>query len=192
MSSIGDWLYDLFGSNGDVGLLLCIFLIFFIDALVFPTFPELFFVGAFMYRPDLSFGLELLAIAIIAEVVGVFILYYVVEHIRIPNRIQRIVHKYIDFLILGDERLVLLNRIAPMIPFCGAFISIAGWNIKKSLVYVVIGCVAKYGVIMLMSNFFFGYFSSDDAQWYTLIFIVAVLAISFTLSIFYKKKNAIG
>jgi len=78
-----------------------------------------------------------------------------------------------------------------MIPFCGAFIRIVKWDFKKSLLYVVIGCVVKYGVIMLMSNFFFNYFGSSQAQWFTLIFIFAVIAISFVLSIIYKKKNAI-
>jgi hypothetical protein len=192
MFNIGDWVYGLFGSNGELGLLLCIFLIFLIDALVFPTLPELFFVLAFMYRPDIPFGLELLGVVIIAEVVGVAVLYIVVGHLRIPKRIERLVKKYTDFLVLGDERLILLNRIAPMIPFCGAFIRIVGWDIKKSMLYVVIGGIAKYGLIMLLNNFFFGYFGSSEAQTITLVFIFAVIAVSFILSIFYKKKNAIS
>lgn len=190
MSSIGDLLYDLFGTN-ELGLLLAVFFIFLIDAIIFPALPELFFVGAYMYDPNLLFGIELLCIALVAEVLGVAILYSIVSRIRIPKRIDRIVNKYIDFLVLGDERLILLNRIAPMIPFCGAFIRIAGWDIKKSLLFVGIGCIAKYGLIMLMSDFFFGYFSSDDAQLYTLLFIFVVIGVSFLLSMFYKKKNAI-
>ncbi|MCL1811774.1 MAG: hypothetical protein FWG41_06150 [Methanomassiliicoccaceae archaeon] len=192
MLNIGEWIYDLFGSNGEWGILLCIFLIFLVDALIFPTLPELFFVLSFMYRPELSFGIELLGVAIIAELIGVGVLYLVVGRINIPKRIEKMVNKYLDFLILGDERLILLNRVAPMIPFCGAFIRIAKWNIKKSLLYVVIGCVVKYGVIILMSDFFFGYFGSDEAQIFTLIFVFAVIAISFILSVLYKKKNAIG
>jgi hypothetical protein len=192
MSSIGEWIYGVFGSGGEWGILLALFFIFLIDALIFPALPELFFVFGFMYKSEISFGLELLAVAVSAEIIGVAVLYYIVGHIRIPKRIERLVNKYIDFLILGDERLILLNRIAPMIPFCGAFVRIAGWDIKRSLLYVVIGGVVKYGVIMLMADFFFSYFSSDDAQWYTLVFVFAVIAVSFVLSILYKKKNAMA
>ena len=192
MFSIGDWIYGLFGSNGELGILLCIFLIFLVDALIFPTLPELFFVLSFMYRPELSFGIELLGVAIIAELIGVMVLYWVVGHIRVPKRVERIVNKYLDFLVLGDERLILLNRVAPMIPFCGAFIRIAKWDLKKSLLYVVVGCVVKYGIIMLMSNFFFGFFGSSQAQMFTLVFVFAVIIVSFILSLVYKKKNAIG
>lgn len=191
MSSISDWLYSIFGDSGDMGMLIIVFLIFFIDAVVFPALPELFFVIAFMYKSELGFGLEILAVALIAELFGVWLLYFIVSHIRIPKRVEKIVHKYIDFLILGDERLVLLNRVAPMIPFCGAFISIAGWDIKRSLLYVFIGGLVKYGIILCMSDFFFEYFSSNDAQLYTLIFIFAVIIISFILSIFYKRKNGL-
>ncbi|MDR3075478.1 MAG: hypothetical protein LBU30_05535 [Candidatus Methanoplasma sp.] len=192
MFNIGDWIYGLFGSNGELGILLCVFLIFFIDALVFPTLPELFFVLSFRHRPEMSFGLELLAVAIIAEILGVALLYFIVGHVKIPKRIEKVVNKYIGFLVLGDERLILLNRIAPMFPFCGAFIKIAGWDIKKSLLYVVIGCVAKYGVILLVSDFFFGYFGTGEATLFTVIFTFAIIAISFILSVVYKKKNAIG
>lgn len=191
MFSIGDWIYGFFGSSGEWGLLLCIFLIFLIDALVFPTLPELFFVIAFMYEPDFMFGMELLGVAIAAELIGVTALYLVVGYLKIPKRIEKLINKYVEFLLLGDERLILLNRIAPMIPFCGAFIRIVKWDLKKSLLYVVIGCVVKYGVIMLMSNFFFNYFGSSQAQWFTIIFIIAVIAISSILSVVYKKKNAI-
>ncbi len=173
-------------------MLLCIFLIFLVDALVFPTLPELFFVISFMYRPELSFGLELLTVAIIAEIIGVAVLYLIVSHVRIPQRVERVVNKYIGFLVLGDERLILLNRVAPMIPFCGAFIKIAGWNFKRSMLYVVVGCVVKYGLILLMNDFFFRYFSGNDAEIYTIAFILAVIVISFILSTFYKKKNAIS
>ncbi|MDR1405512.1 MAG: hypothetical protein LBJ20_08120 [Candidatus Methanoplasma sp.] len=190
MSGIGDWIFSLFGSNGEWGLLLCIFIIFLVDALVFPTLPELFFVLSFMYRPEISFGLELLTVAIAAEILGVAVLYFIAGRIKIPARIERMVGKYIGFLVLGDERLILLNRIAPMIPFCGAFIKIAGWDLKKSILYIVIGCLAKYGVIMLMSDFFFGYFGSDEAQMFTVIFIFAVIAASFMISVVYKRRTA--
>jgi len=192
MINIGEWIYGLIGSDGGPALVLCIFLIFLLDAVFFPTLPEFFYVSAFFYDPSLSFGLFLLAAAIAAETLGLVILYLIVGKLRVPKRINNAVNKYIGFLVLGDERLLLLNRIAPMIPFSGAFVRIAGWDIKKSVFYVLLGCILKYGTILLMSNFFHNYYSSGEAQTYTLIFIIAVVVISFTASVIVKKRKGIG
>lgn len=190
MMNISQWLYDLFGNN-ELGMILCIFLIFLLDALIFPTLPELFFAMGCMYNPSLIFGIQLLATAILAEVIGILVLYFIVKNIKIPTKIEKITNKYTGFLVLSDERLLLLNRVAPMIPFAGAFIAIMKWNLKKSLTYVVIGCFIKYGIIMLLSNMFYKYFSSDVATTITLIFIILVIAISFILSFVYKKKEGL-
>lgn len=186
MFNIGDAIIDLFGSN-EWGLLLCVFLIFFIDSF-FPTFPELFFVFAFMYDPTTIFGLELLIIAIVAEVLGAVTLYYITGRLKIPKKIENAATKYIDFLVLGNERLLLLNRIAPMIPFSGAFIRILGWNLKKSIMYIILGCVIKYGSILVMSDFFFSYFNAGTAQTYTILFIIILIAISFGFSLIRRKR----
>lgn len=49
--SLGDWLFGLFDGMGDAGVVLCIFLLFLIDALLFPTLPELFMVLGFGSNP---------------------------------------------------------------------------------------------------------------------------------------------
>ena len=194
-TNIGQIIYDLFGDNGDLGVLLCIFLIFLLDALLVPTLPELFFILGFMagaeHNTPIVFGCELLLMAILAELVGILSLYYVVKHIRIPKKIEKLVDTYTKFLVMGDERLLLLNRIAPMIPFAGAFIAIAKWNLKKSIFYIVLGCVLKYGIIMLLSNMFLDFFSSDQAQLFMIIMIVVVIAVSMVLSIVVKKRHGI-
>ena len=194
-TNIGQIIYDLFGDNGDLGVLLCIFLIFLLDALLVPTLPELFFILGFMagaeHNTPIVFGCELLLMAILAELVGILSLYYVVKHIRIPKKIEKLVDTYTKFLVMGDERLLLLNRIAPMIPFAGAFIAIAKWDLKKSIFYIVLGCVLKYGIIMLLSNMFLDFFSSDQAQLFMIIMIVVVIAVSMVLSIVVKKRHGI-
>lgn len=193
--NIGQVIYDLFGDNGDLGVLLCIFLIFLLDALLVPTLPELFFILGFMagaeHNTPIVFGCELLLMAILAELVGILSLYHVVKHIRIPKKIEKLVDTYTKFLVMGDERLLLLNRIAPMIPFAGAFIAIAKWDLKKSIFYIVLGCVLKYGIIMLLSNMFLDFFSSDQAQLFMIIMIVVVIAVSMVLSIVVKKRHGI-
>ena len=88
-----------------------------------------------------------------------------------------------------DEILLLLNRIAPMIPFAGAFIAIAKWDLKKSMFYIVLGCVLKYGIIMLLSNMFLDFFNSDQAQLFMIIMIVVVIAVSMIMSFVIKKRH---
>lgn len=194
-TNIGQIIYDLFGDNGDLGVLLCIFLIFLLDALLVPTLPELFFILGFMagaeHNTPIVFGCELLLVAILAELVGILSLYYVVKHIRIPKKIEKLVDTYTKFLVMGDERLLLLNRIAPMIPFAGAFIAIAKWDLKKSMFYIVLGCFLKYGIIMLLSNMFLDFFNSDQAQLFMIIMIVVVIAVSMIMSFVIKKRHGL-
>ena len=183
-------MYGFFGPYGGWGVLLCIMLIFLIDALVFPTLPELFFVIGFMYNPTPIFGLELLFVAAIGELIGITALYFVVEKIRIPVKIKNIADRYVNFLVVSDERILLVNRVAPMIPFAGAFISIIdSWKLSRALFYIVLGCFLKYGVILLMSGFFYAYFSGEAAQTYTIIFVFAVIIVSFIASFLKKKKK---
>lgn len=187
---LSDWLFGLFSGMGDPGIVLCVFLLFLIDALVFPTLPELFMVLGFGANPTWEFAVVLLCVAIVAELVGVFTLYYVVSRIRVPERISRIARKYIDFLVFSDEKIILVNRVAPMIPFLGAFIAmIDTWDRRKCAAYIVIGCIAKYGVILAASGFFLNYLGTDTAQTVTLAFVVAIIVISFIAS-FYKKRKS--
>ncbi|MDO5853720.1 MAG: hypothetical protein Q4Q62_06710 [Thermoplasmata archaeon] len=189
--SITETLFGLFSGMGDEGVVICIFLLFLIDALLFPTLPELFMVLAYDGH-SWEFGLLLLGVAILAELVGVFSLYFIVSKVRVPERISRIANKYVDFLAFSDERIILLNRVAPMIPFLGAFIAmIDRWDRAKCALYIVIGCVVKYGVILLASGFFSTYLGSDISQHVTLVFIFAVIIISFALSIYRKRKEGL-
>lgn len=187
---MGEFIYNLFGDYGDIGVMIGIFLIFLIDALIFPALPEVFFILGFDYHPTLEYGACLILMAVLAELVGIFTLYYVVKHIRIPSRISKIVEKYTDFLFVSDEKIFLVNRIAPMIPFAGAFIALIDkWDPKKCALYIVIGCIIKYGVILLATNFFYDYFGGDTALKVTILFILIVIGISIAAS-FLKKKKA--
>lgn len=190
MEAIGDVLFGIFGADGGWGVVLCIFLIFFIDALLFPTLPELFFILGFSYDPSIEFGLLLLGAAVIAEWIGIFSLYYITEHIRIPQKVTRVVGKYKDFLLVSDERLLLLNRIAPTVPFAGAFISIVKWDLKKSWFYITVGCILKYGVIMLLSDQMYKYYA-ESATTMTIVMLVVILAVSFVLSYVVKKRKGL-
>ena len=188
---IGDWLYGVFGPYGYIGILVFIFLLFYIDSLIFPTLPEVFFILSFMYDPTLYWGMILLLVGAVAEFAGVTSLYLVVERIRVPERIRSVADKYSKFLILNDERMILVNRVAPVMPFTGAFISlIESWEIKRAWFYLILGYVLKYGAILLFANFFFAFFSGPQAEVLSIVMIIIVMAVSLFMA--YRKKKREG
>lgn len=190
--NFGDWLFSLFDGFGPEWVLLCIGLLFLLDALLVPTLPEVFFIMGFDRQPTALFGAELLGVAIIGELIGIFTLYYVVKHIRVPKKISRIADKYVNFLIVSDEKALLMNRVAPMIPFAGAFIALVdSWDPRKCVFYIVTGCILKYGAILLASGFFYSFFTGRMAQQMMLIFIIAVIVVSFVASYVKKRKNGL-
>ena len=188
---IGDWLYGVFGPYGYIGILVFIFLLFYIDSLIFPTMPEVFFILSFMYDPTPYWGMILLLVGAVAEFAGVTSLYLVVERIRVPERIRSVADKYSKFLILNDERMILVNRVAPVMPFTGAFISlIESWEIKRAWFYLILGYVLKYGAILLFANFFFAFFSGPQAEVLSIVMIIIVMAVSLFMA--YRKKKREG
>ena len=147
MAGITDIIISIFNPTNVVGGLICISLLFYIDAIIFPTVPELFTVGIFASQTQIStlgFGLLILVTIAISEVLGFCTLYYIVRKVKVPRLIQRGVDKFQAFLIYPDERMILVNRVAPIVPFLGAFASLCNWSLKKSLTYVLIGGVIKY------------------------------------------------
>ena len=189
MIDIGGWMMDIFGPHGAIGIAIVIFLIFYIDAVFFPTLPEIFFIIGFMYDPTPIWGITILIVVSLAEAAGLCTLYCIVEKIGVPERIKNIADKYADFLIVSDEKMLLVNRVAPMLPFAGAFVSlIHSWTFKRALVYNFIGCYLKYGIILLFANFFYSYFGSQEAQWYTIAFVLIVMVLSIIASIYKRRK----
>ena len=183
-------MYDLFGPYGYVGVIIFVFLVFYIDSVIFPTLPEIFFIMGFMYHPTAPWALVILATAIVSEIAGVLTIYAIVEYVHVPKKIRWAVNKYAEFLIVSDERAILINRFAPLIPFTGAFISIIdSWKISRGLFYLVIGCVLKYGLILLFANFFYAYFQGPEADWITIGFVIAVMIISLIATYYRKKKR---
>ena len=181
---------DIFGPYGMAGVIAMVFVAFLIDATVFPFLPEIFIIIGFAYEPTPEFAVVLLLTAIVAECLGNTLLYCAVEKFGLPKRLKRIMNKYVSILIMSDERMMLLNRIAPMIPYSGAFISvIESWKLSRALFYIVIGCILKYGLILSMSTFFYSYFTSDVAQYVMIGFVLFILAISLIASYIRKKRT---
>jgi len=181
-------LYDLFNVMGTPGLLLFIFLLFYIDAIIIPTLPELFTVIIFMANPQPWFAVLILITIMVAEFLGLTTLYLIVKNVRVPGKIENAVHKYRDFLLVRDERMIIINRFAPVLPFMGAFVAICGWSYKKSILYTLGSGVIKYGAILALSNLFFVYFSEGTAGTVTIAMVIVILIMSLIVSIYRKKK----
>ena len=180
---------DIFGPYGAVGVFLMVLCAFILDATVVPALPEIFIIVGFSYDPTPGFAVVLIIAAILGECIGNIILYTVVEKIGLPKKLKTVMNKYVGILFVSDERMMLVNRIAPVIPYSGAFISvIETWTLRRALFYITLGCVLKYGLILSMSTFFYQYFTSDVAQTKMIVFVIAIIAISLIASYIRKKK----
>jgi ABC-type phosphate/phosphonate transport system permease subunit len=188
---IGYIVADLFGPLGAIGGVLCILLLFYIDAVIFPTLPELFtvlvFVQGYGLDPILLAALLLLAIAV-GEVAGLLTLYEVVRRLRVPARLQRAIMSYRDFLVCQDEKMILINRVAPVLPFMGAFVALCHWDLKRSVLYLLVGGMTKYGLILLLSGFFLAYMEKGTATTVTIIMVLVVIVLSFIATIIRKNR----
>lgn len=183
-------LFDWFLGFGLAFTLLGLFVILVIDAIIFPALPELFAVLAFLIDPSLEWGIVLLITVCIAEITGNTILYSLVKWKKLPNFVEKAIKKWTGFIIFNDERIILLNRVAPVLPFTGAFIATCKWDYKKSMLYLAIGGLLKYSALFAMVAFFDYRFESEDAQIFSLAAVVIVICLSLAVSFIIKKRKA--
>jgi hypothetical protein len=189
MLDIGQTIFQTLQPLGTEGLLFCVFILFFIDAIVFPTLPELFAVIIFMVQPTVPFALLVLGTIAAAELLGTSVLFLVIKNVKIPKRIRAAADKYCGMLFVKNEKIVLLNRVAPVLPFMGAFAAICNWNMRKVLTYTFAGGMLKYGAILAMSSLFFAYMSTGMAETVTMGLVIGVIVISLALSVIKNRKE---
>lgn len=191
---IGDFIYNITGGN-ILLLLIGVFLIFYLDAMVLTILPEVLILFFFASRPDgvsISVWIVLLLImACIGDVGGNYTVYLLFKKVkRYHNWAYDMMRKYVGLLVLKDEKLILLNRVAPALPMCGAFMAACGWNVKRSLFYVFIGGIIKYSIILFLFGFLDWIYPVDTAFWITFSSVVVFLIISFFLGRHERKKLA--
>ena len=81
-----------------------------------------------------------------------------------------------------------MNRVAPIVPFTGAFIATCKWSYRRSMLYLVIGGAAKYGFLLTLVGFLQVNFNPETAQLFTIIALFLIIGISFISSWLYKKR----
>lgn len=197
MEDVGGILFNFFGPLGPAWGLVFIFILFYVDAIVFPTLPELFVVLIFMgYEAQstgflIGYGVAMLLIIAVAEVAGLLTLYLVVTKAKLGRfrpKITSVVMNYRRFLVIQDERMILVNRLAPILPYMGAFVALSGWDLRRSIFYVILGGMIKYGIILTMSGYFFKVFSQGTAQTATIALVIAIILISLVVSLIRRRR----
>jgi len=190
---VGEAIINTFDSWGAIGMLVALTLIIMIDGVGFPTLPEFWMIWIYSTNPD-SFwwGFAVVVVSSCASLLGNFTLYSLVKLARLPRRIKKVMQRYLDFIIVHDERLLLLNRLAPIVPYTGAFIAVSNWNLKKCVLYLVTGAVARSSVWVLISWQLMGQLADEVAPWITAGCALLVLLISLIVSVIYRKRKGIG
>jgi len=200
MASLDEFLAALFASLGPVGSLFALLLIFALDAALFPALPEVWIVVTYTYRPEvldpLLWAALLLGVGIAGDVLGTTFLYLMVRRIlirgrRMPGWLERGMKRWTTFLVVRDERLILLNRVAPVIPFVGAFIATLGWDYRRSMAYVAVGGMAKYAILLFVVFAIGVAYNPSTARWITLGVVVVVVALSVLASSLYRRRHGL-
>jgi len=196
---LADAIAGAFGVLGPVGMPLALYLIFLADAAVFPALPEVWIAFFLPLYPlgwtPWSWALGLLAMAVAGEFSGNALLWWVVKRFfvskgRWPRFLEKGMRKWTQFLLVKDERIILVNRVAPVVPMVGAFIAVMGWNVPRSLAYVVVGAAAKYGLLLALLGTVLAAYDRETAQWITLGAILVVIGVSAASSFVYRRRLA--
>jgi membrane protein DedA with SNARE-associated domain len=124
----------------------------------------------------------------LASLGGNFTLYSFVKLVKVPRRVERIMKRYLNFIIVHDERVLLLNRAAPILPYTGAFMAVSNWNLKKCVLYLFIGAMAKSSLVVVIAWLSFDNLRAEVAPWVSLGLVLTVLLVSLTVSFIYKKR----
>ena len=187
---IGEDIINMFASLGDLGMLLAMTVIIWIDGTAFPTLPEVWMIFLFGAHPDsFAWGAILVIVASAASLLGNFTLYALVRVAKLPKWVQKKMKQYTDFLIVKDEKLLLLNRLAPIVPYTGAFIAVCNWNVRKCAVYIFASAIVKFSIIILISWASFESVKEEIAPFVSLAVVIVLLVSSIIASIVYKKRK---
>jgi len=198
MASLDDLLAGLFASLGPIGSLVALLLIFAVDAALFPALPEAWILITYTFRPEtmdaVGWAAILLVVAVAGDLLGTSILYAVVRRIlvqgrRMPHWLESGMRRWTEFLGVPDERAILLNRIAPVVPFVGAFIATLRWNYRRSMAFVAVGGLAKYAVLLYLVFVIGVAYDPRTARSITLVLVVVVVAFSIVGSWLFRRRS---
>ncbi|MCA1814418.1 MAG: hypothetical protein LC624_10785 [Halobacteriales archaeon] len=199
---IGTWLQSQLGNFGLLGQMVILFVVFFLDAVLFPMLPEAFVLYFYTIVPTVDFRLLshrgdliataslILTVVLLAEVLANGFLFTVVRWKKhaIPHRLQHAMNKWREFLLFRDERVILLNRVVPIMPFMGAFAAISPWDTRKAFLYLVVGGAMKYGLLLLIVGVAGLVFDPSLGWQFTIGLILAIVVLSFASQVWLQRR----
>ena len=197
MASLDEFLAALFASLGPAGSLVALLLIFAADAALFPALPEAWIIVTYTYRPEvldpIGWAVLLLLMAVLGDVLGTSVLFLIVRRVLVQGRqmpawLANGMKRWTAFLVVRDERIILLNRVAPVVPFVGAFIATLGWNYRRSMLYVAVGGFAKYAILLYLVFAIGVAYDPGTARAVTIVLVIGVVALSFLGSWLYRRR----
>src|SRR5256885_5574166 len=187
MPSLDDVLAALLAALGPIGRLAALLVIFAVDAALFPALPEAWILITYTFRREtrdaVCWAAVLLLAAVAGDLLGTSILYALVRRIlvrgrRMPRWLESGMRRWTEFLGVPDERAILLNRIAPVVPFVGAFIATLRWNYRRSMGFVAVGGLAKYAVLLYLVFVIGVAYNPRTARSIPLVLVVVGVAMS--------------
>ena|SRR3990170_2157844 len=205
---LGEWIGAALAFLGPPGVLAGMFLIFLVDAAIFPALPEVFILLFYDQLvsswgwPSVAAAAVLLVLALAGDVSGNAAVYSFVKRSRAGRRtprllrrwgawVEKVMKRWVSFLLVRDERVILMNRIAPAVPITGAFIAVCGWNLRRSLAYVVVGGAVKY-VFLLALFVGLGYaVDPGTARWVSISAVLALVVASLAAG-WYRRQRMVA
>lgn len=182
-------LLDFFRGFGQAGLIAFLFTVLCLDAMLVPTLPEFFVMAFYAANPSFEWGLTLLVVVVIAELSGNGLVFLLVRRYGMPKFLKGKMEQWTGFLVVKDERIILVNRFAPILPFAGAFIAVMRWDVRRAFLYILVGGAIKYALLIAFVGFFYLYYPPATARNVTLAFILVLVAVSVIQGQRAKKKH---
>ncbi len=100
--------------------------------------------------------------------------------------------KWTSFLAVRDERLILVNRIAPAVPLTGAFIAVCGWDLRRSLGYVLLGGAVKYAALLGVAAALGITLSPETGRVVTISAVIVLVVVSLVAGHLRRRRAVVG
>ncbi len=141
----------------------------------------------------MTWAVAILVMAVLGEIAGNGSIYLIVSRLlvqkkRMPRLIDRAVKAWSQFLFVRGERVILVNRFAPAVPFLGVFIAVCNWRVKRSFLYIVVGSLVKYSLLLALVAWLSVEYDPQLAQWLTLAAVIVIVALSVGAAIIRRKR----
>jgi len=161
-----------------------------LDGLGIPLMPELSVLFAFSLRPTWGWAMGLVALVATMEVLAAALLWLLVGLLGLPRWAERLMGHYTRLLLVQDERLLLVNRVVPILPMAGAFVRVHDWRLGRSLLFIGIGSALKYGALVALAGAAYAFFSSDWALYVSLGLAAVFLGTSWGFALRARRRQA--